>query len=404
MTALPHLAILDIIQRFAPRDHFLGHNPRSKYLMACPLCNYHSRSGRDVYFTVSEDQKLFKCFVCGAQGNAYQLQQLLLDPTRHTQPLLPTGPKQRRRSALTEIPIGTTVAEVAAAKGLDPHFLRRIMSWHDTEEWYGRLIPTVVMPYYSAEGRLSLRHRVALTGDRFRWVRGSKVSLYGLQHLDRLRKHGWVVLVEGETDTVQLLQRGIPALGVPGVDTWKQEWKKQLEGFEKIYVWQETDKAGQKLAQALCHTIPTAFVITAPPFAKDPCELAAMAKDKFKDAFDALIAQAKQLSLPASLTSRPDFLPRRGRGIGYALLRPYRQVNLAEYVSRFTKLQPVAPGRWNGRCPIHDGGPPSFLVTANPWRWHCFGTCATGGDLVKLIAELRRVGKRGDWHDHARSQ
>ena len=397
MTTIPPLAILDIIQRFAPRDHFLGHNPRSKYLMACPLCNYHSRSGRDVYFTVSEDQKLFKCFVCGAQGNAYQLQQLLLDPTHAPQPPLPSGPKQRRRSAQTEIPPGTTVAEVAAAKGLDPHFLRRSMGWRDTEEWYGRLIPVVVMPYYSPDGRQSLRHRVALTGDRFRWVRGSKVSLYGLQHLARLRQYGWVILVEGETDTAQLLQRGVPALGVPGVDTWKQEWKEQLEGFDKIYVWQEPDEAGQKLTQAVCSTIPTAFVITAPPFAKDPCELAAIAKDNFKTVFDGLVAQAKQPPMPVSLASRPDFFPRRSQGIGYGLLRPYRQVDLAEYVNRcLTPLTPVTSGSWKGRCPIHDEDPPSFLVTANPWRWRCFGACGTGGDLVKLISELRHVGKWGD--------
>ena len=388
------LKILEIITSFAPRDHFIGHNPRSKYLLACPLCNYHSRSGRDLYFTVSEDQKLFKCFVCGAQGNAFQLQQLLLNPTRSPQPLPPNQPKQRRRSVLTEIPPGTTITEVAEAKSLDPYFLRRIMGWEDTKEYYGRLIPVVVIPYFSPEGHRSLRHRIALTGDRFRWVRGSKVSLYGLQHLERLRKQKSVILVEGETDTAQLLQRGISALGVPGVDTWEEEWKKQLEGFDKVYVWQETDAAGEKLAQAVCRTIPTAFVIHAPSFAKDPCELAAIAKDNFRDAFDTLVAQAKQRPMPASLLSSPDFLPRRHQGLGYALLRPYRQINLAKYVNdHLIALIPVAPNSWKGHCPIHDGGPPSFLVTANPWRWRCFGVGSTGGDLVKLIAELRRVGK-----------
>ena len=89
------------------------------------------------------------------------------------------------------------------------------------------------------------------------------------------------------------------------------------------------------------------------------------------------------------------------RGAGYGLLRGFRQVNLAAYVSRFTELTPVGPGQWKGRCPIHSEKTPSFTVSANPWRWHCFGACATGGDIIKLIAELRRVGK---WHDNTQRQ
>ena len=81
------------------------------------------------------------------------------------------------------------------------------------------------------------------------------------------------------------------------------------------------------------------------------------------------------------------------RGQGYGLLYAFRQVNLAEYVSRFTTLQPVKAGRWKGKCPIHEEKTASFHVSANPWRWHCFGACSTGGDLVKLIAELRRIGR-----------
>ena len=93
--------------------------------------------------------------------------------------------------------------------------------------------------------------------------------------------------------------------------------------------------------------------------------------------------------------SEPQGHPGKGgsRGTGYGLLYAFRQINLAEYCSRFTKLQPAGAGRWKGKCPLHDEKTPSFHVSANPWRWHCFGACGTGGDLVKLIAELRRIGR-----------
>jgi putative DNA primase/helicase len=39
--------------------------------------------------------------------------------------------------------------------------------------------------------------------------------LYGLWRLEKIRRVGWVVLVEGESDTQTLWIHGIPALGIP---------------------------------------------------------------------------------------------------------------------------------------------------------------------------------------------
>jgi len=80
---------------------------------------------------------------------------------------------------------------------------------------------------------------------------------------------------------------------------------------------------------------------------------------------------------------------------GYGLLRAFRQVDLAQYASQYTNLIPAGPGVWKGCCPIHNEKTPSFRISANPWRWHCFGACATGGNIIDLIRELRRIGKLG---------
>jgi putative DNA primase/helicase len=112
---------------------------------------------------------------------------------------------------------------------------------------------TVRIPYRNENGEeAAVRFRVALEkseegDDRFRWRAGDKAMLYGLWRLEKIRKAGWVVLVEGESDTQTLWYHGIPALGIPGVDTWKKEWAGYLDGIEKIYVVVEPDKGGESL-------------------------------------------------------------------------------------------------------------------------------------------------------------
>ena len=70
--------VLDIIRQYAPHITWrTTSNPRSKYTMKCPLCDYDSRSGVNKYFTVHENEQLWSCQVCGATGNAYQLLKLL---------------------------------------------------------------------------------------------------------------------------------------------------------------------------------------------------------------------------------------------------------------------------------------------------------------------------------------
>ena len=118
----------------------------------------------------------------------------------------------------------------------------------------------VRIPYLAEDGQESaVRFRVALekseVGDeRFRWRTGSKAMLYGLWRLEKIRKVGWVVLVEGESDTQTLWYRGVPALGIPGADTWKKEWAEYLEGVERVYVVVEPDKGGETLRRALVAT------------------------------------------------------------------------------------------------------------------------------------------------------
>lgn len=43
--------------------------------------------------------------------------------------------------------------------------------------------------------------------------------------------------------------------------------------------------------------------------------------------------------------------------------------------------------RWHGRCPFHDDHDPSLTVYRDQGRWHCYGACQTGGDVVAWIMQ-----------------
>ena len=105
----------------------------------------------------------------------------------------------------------------------------------------------------------AVRFRIALwkTGagdDRFRWRTGSKAGLYGHWRLESVRKAGYVVLVEGESDAQTLWHHGIPALGVPGAGTWRSEWAAHLGGLVKIYAVIEPDGGGEAFRDKLATT------------------------------------------------------------------------------------------------------------------------------------------------------
>jgi DNA primase len=126
---------------------------------------------------------------------------------------------------------------------------------------------------------------------------GSKAMLYGLWRLEKIRKAGWVVLDEGESDTQTLWFHGIPALGIPGAETWKEGWAEHLEGIEKIYVVIEPDEGGRSLKEKLlASSIRDRLHLVDLGEFKDASDLYLANRENFKDRFTAALKAATPYS------------------------------------------------------------------------------------------------------------
>jgi putative DNA primase/helicase len=155
------------------------------------------------------------------------------------------------------IAYGCTLEAYAASKNLPLEFLTSDDVALEDGTCYvkevGKEVPAVEIPYADRDGELlTTRYRIAVEGnDKFRWEKGSKTTLYGLHKLEEAHDAGYVLLLEGESDCHTAWYRGLPAVGVPGVDSWRDEWAEHLKGIPKIFVVVEPDEAGKKLGEKL---------------------------------------------------------------------------------------------------------------------------------------------------------
>ncbi len=186
-------------------------------------------------------------------------------------------------------PLPGTLENYASAKGLSVEFLRKLEL--SDKKYQGE--PAIRIPYRDEHGEeKSIRFRTALeksedsTDNRFRWRSGSKAMLYGLWRLEKIRKAGYVVLVEGESDAQTLWYHKLPALGIPGASNFKADWASHLEGIERIYVVKEPDQGGEALLEKLSASgIEDRLYIVELGEHKDASGLFLADRESFKDNF-----------------------------------------------------------------------------------------------------------------------
>jgi len=172
-----------------------------------------------------------------------------------------------------------TVKEYSLEKGLPEEFLSDVCGL--TTERGRDGISYVKMPYF-LEGGAAYTYRKRYAKKAFRWGYGSagKINLYGDWRYPDIRKAGYVILVEGESDTQTLWHLGLPALGSPGASNFKPEFAKKLCDLGKVYIHVEPDQGGQTFFDKVHKGLRTAgyggqvFRLSCSTFGtKDPSEL-----------------------------------------------------------------------------------------------------------------------------------
>ncbi len=150
---------------------------------------------------------------------------------------------------------GCTLEQYAERTQLPLHFLR------DGEPkltqgkcWVSKglgEVDAVFFPYALGGGKW----RVAVKGgDKYRYQKGSKASLYGIEQLqaEKVALNRSIVVVEGESDTQTCWFHGIAAVGVPGTSAVDKAIIPGLfDQIREVYVVQEPDEAGSKFPAAI---------------------------------------------------------------------------------------------------------------------------------------------------------
>lgn len=256
------------------------------------LCPFHNDTKPSFWFNT--ENGCWKCEACGESGNGQTFLQKIenLDSSEAYKRLLSIAgiePEQKiQRSKYT-------IQDYADEKRLPLDFLTSLGVKN------GRL--GISISYMDESGKVvSTRQRYAPNSPiRFTWSKGSKVMPYGLWLLGRIRQHGYVVLVEGESDAHTLWFHGIPALGIPGATTFQASWVDYVEGL-KVYIHKEPDQGGEAFLRKVCEAL------TAKQFAgevyqisiighKDPSELHISELEHFDERWKAVMEAAQAVDI-----------------------------------------------------------------------------------------------------------
>lgn len=148
----------------------------------------------------------------------------------------------------------------------------------------------IVLPVNHVDGSFSFNkyRRDPMEGDvkpKYLYERGSKVALYGADKLisqEANAMRNFVIITEGELDTLVCWSKNIPAVSsTGGALSFQEEWTQLLKGYA-VYVCFDNDEAGHKGVLKVLEFLPNASVIFVPkniPDVKDISDYVARGGD-----------------------------------------------------------------------------------------------------------------------------
>lgn len=121
----------------------------------------------------------------------------------------------------------------------------------------------ISIPYLTPGGVVSMRYRVI--GDaspKYLGRHGESPRPYNVGALES--NSPTIYLTEGELDAIMATSIGLPAVGIPGTDTWKNMFAR-LFRFRRVVVLADGDEPGKKFAEKVALHIDGCKIISMPP-------------------------------------------------------------------------------------------------------------------------------------------
>ena len=207
------------------------------------LCPFHQDSKPS--FTVNLKNGCYECKACGEKGNyiTYYAKTRGLSNKDAYKAILANYNVENNWQP--ESALKYTLKEYAFQKRLPEQYLAD--NFHITNGVERRTGKGYIkIPYYGHDQQeVTFRKRYNDPKDKFRWKTGTKINtMYGEWRLSDIQDIGYVIMVEGESDTQTLWYLNFPALGVPGASCVKPEFLDKIEGM-RVYIHVEPDMGGQ---------------------------------------------------------------------------------------------------------------------------------------------------------------
>jgi len=291
-----------------------GVKRQSRGVMALCPCPNHNDTVQSLSVCEKGGKILLKCFGgCPQQDIVEAIGLSMAD--------LFVDSRQRERD---EFPIPIRINDLALDKQLPAAFLVTLGIKNNSHG--------VEISYRLMDGSRAPRQRirtalVAKKGSRWDSAQGTIVP-YGLWKLTEARAAGFLIVVEGESDSWTLWHHGFPALGIPGTTMVSCLQLEHIAGIPKLFVVREPDAGGSAFVPGISKRLAEIgwrgeVSVVSLDGAKDPNELHKASSQHFKAKFESALDSARILKLENTkglvLTRLSDLLGEPDEPVTYVL-------------------------------------------------------------------------------------